>query len=159
MLCRCNKIHIYIPDTATCFLAGTRWNWFSCVVGRVLIGRSRMKWCMEGVLTSWYVGFCSPMHCSGIRYLCWWCVWIYIVLRMELTVMLCWYARLTSLCYWWGRIRVGYLGRTARKLIGGHCSLYRVTQKTGNFENPNKNWRNPRKKIDRNWTITTCLAF
>ena len=25
-------------------------------------------------------------------------------------------------------------------------------------EKPNKNWRNPRKKIiDRNWTITTCL--
>ena len=31
-------------------------------------------------------------------------------------------------------------------------------KKTGTFENPNKNWRNPRKKfIDRNWTITTCL--
>jgi hypothetical protein len=30
--------------------------------------------------------------------------------------------------------------------------------KTGTFEKPNKNWRNPRKKfIDRNWTITTCL--
>jgi len=32
------------------------------------------------------------------------------------------------------------------------------TKKPGTFENPNKNWRNPRKKIiDRNWTITTCL--
>ena len=31
-------------------------------------------------------------------------------------------------------------------------------KKTGTFENPNKNWRNPRKKnIDRNWTITTSL--
>jgi len=31
-----------------------------------------------------------------------------------------------------------------------------VTQKTGTFEKPNKNWRNPRKKnIDRNWNITT----
>ena len=31
-------------------------------------------------------------------------------------------------------------------------------KKTETFENPNKNWRNPRKKfIDRNWTITTCL--
>jgi len=31
-------------------------------------------------------------------------------------------------------------------------------KKTGTFEKPNKNWRNPRKKnIDRNWTITTCL--
>jgi len=35
---------------------------------------------------------------------------------------------------------------------------YKMTQKTGTFEKPNKNWRNPRKKIiDRNWTITTCL--
>jgi hypothetical protein len=24
------------------------------------------------------------------------------------------------------------------------------TKKTGTFEKPNKNWRNPRKKIDRN---------
>ena len=32
------------------------------------------------------------------------------------------------------------------------------TKKTGSFEKPNKNWRNPRKKfIDINWTITTCL--
>ena len=32
------------------------------------------------------------------------------------------------------------------------------TKKTGTFEKPNKNCRNPRKKIiDRNWTITTCL--
>ena len=32
------------------------------------------------------------------------------------------------------------------------------TKKTGTFEKPNKNWRNPRKKIiDRNWTIKTCL--
>jgi len=31
-------------------------------------------------------------------------------------------------------------------------------KKTETFEKPNKNWRNPRKKIiDRNWTITTCL--
>jgi len=31
-------------------------------------------------------------------------------------------------------------------------------KKTGTFEKPNKNWRNPRRKfIDRNWTITTCL--
>ena len=30
-------------------------------------------------------------------------------------------------------------------------------KKTGNFENPNKNWRNKKKIIDRNWTITTCL--
>ena len=31
-------------------------------------------------------------------------------------------------------------------------------KKTGNFEYPNKNWRNLRKKIiDRNGTITTCL--
>jgi len=31
-------------------------------------------------------------------------------------------------------------------------------KKTGNIEKPNKNWRNPKKKIiDRNWTITTCL--
>ena len=31
-------------------------------------------------------------------------------------------------------------------------------EKTGTFEKPNKNWRNPRKKIiDKNWTITTCL--
>ena len=31
-------------------------------------------------------------------------------------------------------------------------------KKTGNFEKPNKIWRNPRKKfIDRNWTIKTCL--
>ena len=36
--------------------------------------------------------------------------------------------------------------------------LCRVTQKTGTFEKPNKNWRNSRKKIiDRNWTIKTCL--
>jgi len=36
--------------------------------------------------------------------------------------------------------------------------LNRVTQKKGTLEKPNKNWRNPRKKIiDRNWTITTCL--
>ena len=35
---------------------------------------------------------------------------------------------------------------------------YRMTQKKGAFEKPNKNWRNPKKKfIDRNWTITTCL--
>jgi len=27
------------------------------------------------------------------------------------------------------------------------CIRYRVTQKTGTFEKPNKNWRNPRKKI------------
>ena len=39
-----------------------------------------------------------------------------------------------------------------------HFCMYRVTQKTGTFEKPNKNWRNPRKTcIDRNWTITTCL--
>ena len=32
------------------------------------------------------------------------------------------------------------------------------TKKTGTFEKPNKNWRNPRKIIiDRNRTITTCL--
>ena len=43
------------------------------------------------------------------------------------------------------------------------CFLKRLqiqndTKKTGTFEKPNKNWRNPRKKIiDRNWTITTCL--
>ena len=37
-------------------------------------------------------------------------------------------------------------------------AIYRMTQKTGTFEKPNKNWRNPRKKfIDRNWTITTCI--
>ena len=31
------------------------------------------------------------------------------------------------------------------------------TKKTGTFEKPNKNWRNPREKfINRNWTITTC---
>ena len=31
-------------------------------------------------------------------------------------------------------------------------------KKTATFEKPNKNWRNPRKKIiDKNWTITTCL--
>ena len=37
-------------------------------------------------------------------------------------------------------------------------NMYRVTKKTGTFEKPNKNWRNPRKKIiDRNWTITTYL--
>ena len=32
-------------------------------------------------------------------------------------------------------------------------------KKTGTFETPNKNWRNPRKKkfIDKNWTFTTCL--
>ena len=31
-------------------------------------------------------------------------------------------------------------------------------KKRGTFEKPNKNLRNPRKKIiDRNWTITTCL--
>ena len=31
-------------------------------------------------------------------------------------------------------------------------------KKTGTFENPNKHWRNSRKKnIDRNWTITTWL--
>ena len=36
--------------------------------------------------------------------------------------------------------------------------MYRVTQKKGNFQKPNKNWRYQRKKfIDRNWTITTCL--
>ena len=28
-----------------------------------------------------------------------------------------------------------------------HTHIYRVTQKTGTFEKPNKNWRNPRKKI------------
>jgi len=34
---------------------------------------------------------------------------------------------------------------------------YRWHKKTGTFEKPNKNWRNPRKKnIDRNWSITTC---
>jgi hypothetical protein len=32
------------------------------------------------------------------------------------------------------------------------------TKKTGNFEKPNKNCINPKKKnIARNWTITTCL--
>ena len=37
-------------------------------------------------------------------------------------------------------------------------AVYRVTQKRGTFEKPNKNWRNPTKNfIDRNWTITTCL--
>ena len=31
-------------------------------------------------------------------------------------------------------------------------------KKTGTFEKPNKNWRNPKKKkIFTNWTITTCL--
>jgi len=43
MFCRYNKIHVYVPDTATCLLAETRWNWFSCVVGGVLIGQSRRK--------------------------------------------------------------------------------------------------------------------
>ena len=35
-------------------------------------------------------------------------------------------------------------------------NLQSDTKKTGTFEKPNKNWRN-KKKIDRNWTITTCL--
>ena len=43
--------------------------------------------------------------------------------------------------------------------INDNNSFYtRWHKKTGTFEKPNKNWRNPRKKIiDRNWTITTCL--
>ena len=38
-------------------------------------------------------------------------------------------------------------------------SIYRWHKKTGTFEKPNKNWRNPRKNkiIDKNWTIATCL--
>ena len=31
-------------------------------------------------------------------------------------------------------------------------------KKTGTFEKPNQNWRNPTKNfVDRNWTITTCV--
>ena len=48
--------------------------------------------------------------------------------------------------------------------VRSDCSSYWMpyytteTQKTGTYEKPNKNWRNPRKKfIDRNWTITTWL--
>ena len=46
-----------------------------------------------------------------------------------------------------------------RQKIQAHTFIIQSdTKKTGTFEKPNKNWRNPRKKfIDRNWIITTCL--
>ena len=46
---------------------------------------------------------------------------------------------------------LAHVPRTQYRSTGWH-------KKRGTFEKPNKNWRNPRKKIiDRNWTITTCL--
>jgi hypothetical protein len=36
------KFYVYIPGYADCLLAGSGWNWFSCVAG--------------GVLTSWSHG-------------------------------------------------------------------------------------------------------
>jgi len=44
--------------------------------------------------------------------------------------------------------------------IRDHCAVNTEWhKKTGTFEKPNKNWRNPRKKkfVDRNRTTTTCL--
>ena len=55
---------------------------------------------------------------------------------------------------------MAHCGLLSQKQKKNHYTLHVIQgdTKTGTFEKPNKNWRNPRKKIiDRNWTITTCL--
>jgi len=37
------KFYVYVRGYADCLLAGSGWNWFSCVVGGVLIGWSHGK--------------------------------------------------------------------------------------------------------------------
>ena len=57
------------------------------------------------------------------------------------------------------QFHISYIHVLTRKNVDPKSCIYiEWHKKTGTFEKPNKNLRNPRKKIiDRNWTITTCL--
>jgi hypothetical protein len=114
------RLHTRFVDS---FLAGPGWNWFYSVVcwywSTGLVGSD--VWNVSCI--SRYMGLFSPVLCSKISCLWFWCVWMHSCFKV-VALKFCRYVLIKTWCYYWDHICVCCSGWAVYKLNGDCCVLY-----------------------------------